>query len=614
MEEASAVPFVVVACALASLLSSSPDGVARLRLDSEAGVQPLVPQLEFLVDVDDSLTVDTIQQRTDFETQTRAEISRGIGRAILWARFHVVAVDSRLHDDTWAVRAHFPRPHELDIWTVDDSGAVVAHQRAGLHVPRDHRAIADDDAMMVPLLVPAGTHYLRAVVEPARLSLDIGTDRAFAAVRHREGLFAGLYYGVFVGLLCFNLLFGLASRDPAHLLYCLFLVCIAMHMGVRDGWLPDDLPRSIFLGAGMTLTSLSSTAFARRFLGITPKTSPKLATAFNIGLIIALLFTIPPLLGVAFARESMIVTLVNIVIMVIAAVDSSRHGSRSAQLFLLAWTLLIGSVVLSILHAMQIIDAPWTTTTGVRFAAAAEMILLALALATRVGALREQKERAEFALKDAILHQHDAVTRTMIEAQEAERMRFARDLHDGLGHSLLLIKQTALRDAAFALADDIQAVLDDARSIARSIMPTRLQSAGLADALRALADQHSAATGADIDVVIDDATAATALILGARGVHAFRIAQEALSNATRHGGADQAVVTLRHIDDTLVLAVVDNGGGLPADAVEGVGITDMRQRARVMGAHLCVGGRVDGKPGARIELTIPTTSAVREGL
>jgi len=471
-----------------------------------------------------------------------------------------------------------------------------------------------DDAMVLPLSVPVGTHYLRVVAEPARMSIDVATDRAFAAVRHREGLFAGLYYGIFVGLLCFNFLFGVATRDPAHLLYCLFLVCIALHMGVRDGWLPDELPRSIFLGAGMTLTSLASTAFARRFLGIESSSSPKLSRAFNIGLVAALLFTIPPLLGIAFARESMIVTLVNIVIMVIAAVDASRRGSRPAQLFLLAWTLLIGSVVLAILHALKIIDAPWTTTSGVRIGAALEMVLLALALATRVGVLREQKERAELDLKDTILAQQDAVTRTMIEAQEAERVRFARDLHDGIGHSLLLIKQTALRDAP-ALADDVQAVLDDARGIARSIMPTRLDSAGLADALRALADGHAAATGADVDVVIDDAVgAASAVALGTRAVHAFRIAQEALSNATRHGGADHALVTLNHVGDTFVLAIVDNGVGMPTHVVDGVGLTGMRQRAKVLSATITIGDRDDGKRGTRIALTIPAiTTPTHEG-
>ena len=597
-------PSFVVACVLSAIVSAGP----TVRLDSEDGVRSLLEDTEVLVDVDGTLTIDTVQQRTDFVSVNHSELSLGIGRAVFWSRFQIVNVSGRLPDDTWAIRAHFPRPLELDLWTVDDAGVVVAHQRAGLSVSRQHRAVSDDDAMMVPLLVPRGTHWIRAVVEPARLRFDIGTDRAFAAVRHREGLFAGLYYGIFVGLLCFNFLFGIATRDPAHLLYCLFLVCMSMHMGVRDGWLPDDLPRSIFLGAGMTLTSLSSTAFARRFLGVTKATSPKLATAFDVGLIIALLFTVPPLFGVLFARESMLITLVNIVIMVVAAVDASGRGSRPAQLFLLAWTLLIASVVFAILHAMRVIDAPWTTTTGVRVGAAAEMIMLALALATRVGVLREQKERAELALKDAVLAQHDAVTRTMIEAQEAERVRFARDLHDGLGHSLLLIKQVALRDAP-ALAVDVQAVLDDARSIARSIMPTRLDSAGLAEALRGLADNHAVATGADVDVVIDDDTAVAALVLGARAVHAFRVAQEALSNATRHGGADHALITLQQSKAGLVLTVVDNGHGLPGDVVEGVGLTGMRQRAMVLSASIAVGARVDGKRGTSVALIIPTHTA-----
>ncbi len=591
-------------CALAfGLLSSS---TATVRLDADDGVVPLLHQAEYFVDVGGTETIDTIQHREGFSRSTRDEVSRGLVGAVFWVRFTVVAVDNRVVDDTWALRANFPRPIDLQLWTVNDSGTVVAHQHTGLLQPREVRPVEGDAAMMVPLIVPRGTHWVRAFVEPARLSLDVGTDRAFAAVRSGEGLRAGLYYGIFVGLFCFNLLFGLAARDPAHLLYCLFLVCIAMHMGVRDGWLPDDLPKAIFLGAGMTLTSLSSTAFARRFLGVSRTTSPRLATAFSFGLITALLFTIPPLFGVAFATPSMAVTLLNIVIIVSAAVVASARGSRPAQLFLLAWTLLIASVVLSILHAMHIIDAPWTTTTGVRIGAAAEMILLALALAARVGVLREEKERAELALKDATLAQLDAISRTMIEAQEAERVRFARDLHDGLGHSLLLIKQVALKQAP-AIADGVQTILDDARAIARSIMPTRLDSAGLAEALRALADGHAEATGADVDVVIDDDTAALALALGTQAVHAFRVAQEALSNASRHGGADHVLITLRTIGRTLVLGIVDNGRGMketPALVVDGVGLTGMKQRARILGATLTIAARTDGRSGVDVHLAI----------
>lgn len=584
-----------------------------LHLDARDPVMPLLGHADVLVDVDGRETIASVQQRTDFITP-HDEPSLGMGHAVFWARFVVADVTDIAGTDSWSLRARFPRPHDIELFTVDEHGDVVAHWRTGLLVPRASKPIDGDSAMMLPLAVPRGTHWVRVEVEPARMAIDIGSDRAFAVARHDEGLFAGVYYGVFVGLFFFNLLFGLATRDVTHALYCLFLVCIALQMGVRDGWLPDEMPRALFLGAGMTLTSLASTSFARRFLNVTSSSSPKLARAFSFGLWTALAATVPPLFGVPFAVPSMLITLANIVVMVVAAVHVSRRGSRPAQLFLLAWAALVISVVLAILHALHVIDAPWTTTVGVRVGATAEMILLALALAARVGELREEKERAELALKDEVLARNDAVSRTMIEAQDAERLRFARDLHDGLGHSLLLIKQRATHHAP-DLADDVQHAIDDARAIARAIMPARLDSAGLADALRTLADSHAAATGADVDVIIDDETAQRATHLGARSVHVFRIAQEAMTNATKHGGADHVLVTLRADDHGAVLSVVDNGRGFGvADSGErsvvtdvdggGVGLVGMRQRARMLDGSLTVGPRDDGKRGVAVILKL----------
>ncbi len=594
-------PVAALLCVFLPLLSPG-EPAAPHWLDANDGVVAL-DGLEVLHDVDGTLTINDVAQRP-FAIASGTETGVGLQRSVLWARLRIAGARRHLDDDTWALRALFPRPHELDVWTLDDRGAVVAHARTGLTLPHELRPVADDDALMVPLPFVVGTHIVRAVVEPARMSFDIGTDRAFAAHRHREGLWGGLYYGIFVGLVCFNLLFGVATRDPAHLLYCVFASCMVVHMGVRDGWVPNDMPRGLFLGAGMTLTSLASTAFARRFLGVEASSSPRLARAFSVGIGIAIVATIPPLLGVAAMRASMVVTLLNIIIMVVAAVDASRHGSRPAQLFLLAWGALIGSVVLAILNAMKIIDEPWTSTIGVRVGAASEMILLALALAARVGVLRAEKESAELALKDTVLAQHDAVTRSMIEAQEAERLRFARDLHDGIGHSLLLIKQTATREAP-TLTEPLQQVLDDARGIARSLIPPRLDTAGLAEAVRALADEHSAATHADVDVLIDDDTADAAHELGALTVHAFRIVQEALSNATRHGGADHVKVTATAVDGRLRLHIVDNGRGIADDVVSGVGLTGMAQRARVLKGTLLVGRRGDGRSGTAVVLDIP---------
>jgi signal transduction histidine kinase len=577
------------------------------------------PGLEILVDGSGTLTLDDVVHHPGFAPATSDEPTFGLQRQVVWARFRICAVDDT--PSTWVLRATFPRPHRIEVWTLaDDPGAfdVVAHAVGGLMVPRDERSVPDDDEVLLPLTHPVGTHLVRAVLEPARLRLQLGTERSFARDRSTGGVVVGLYYGIFVGLFFFNLLFGLATRDGTHLLYCVFVACIAMQIAVRDGWLPDDMPRALFTGAGLALTSLSSLAFTRRFLDVTADVTPRLHRLFAVGTAAAIIVTVPPFVGVNLAFPAMVVALLNTVLIAGAGTWQGLRGSRPAQLFVLAWAILLLSSALAMLNALGIIHAPWTTSVGVRVGAAVEMIVLALALATRVGVLRAAKEHAERALltahDEAERTRHVAVKRALIEAQEAERARLARDLHDGLGHALLLIKQRASTGTTDGVPAMVQDAIDDVRTMARALMPNRLADDGLPDALRLLADDVAAASvagtdgnGTDINVLIDDDADGAARALGPRAVHVFRVVQEAVSNALRHGQARTVTVHVESDGTTLTTRVVDDGGGFgTAPPTTGTGLTSMQQRAQLLGGTLSVAPRGGGR-GVEVTLTFPIT-------
>jgi len=584
------------------------------------------------LDIDDVLAVDPAR----FVPMTAEEPAWGLQRKTIWVRF---AVDRVFVTDaaarSWSLLAGFPRPHEITIYSVDADGAVVATARSGLMIPRSARAAPDDDEIVLPVQPIEGRHYLRVVAEPARLNLWLGADSAFAAVRAKSSLWSGLYYGIFVGLFFFNLLFGLSIKDPAHLLYCAFLLCMGMQIAVRDGWLPDDMPTALFRGTGLSITSLSSLAFTRRFLDVNAKTAPRLSRLFTVGFAAAAITAVPPFFGVMGATASMLVSLGNTFLIAGAAISRALRGDRSAQLFSLAWGVLLSTSALAMLHAMGVIRMPWVASDGVRVGAAVEMILLALALASRVGALRAAKERAERELRDAAQAHSDSMQRSLLEAQELERARFARDLHDGLGHTLLLARQRA--ETGSELEALLGGAIDDVRGIARALMPARLERAGLEDALRGLADDVVAAAAAasdddgdsafvdpdvsvDVNVVVDQGASALAAGLGAAAIHVFRIVQEALSNAIRHGKASTITITLATAGtDVLVVTVDDDGVGIADDGPGiadnstdnsnhggGSGLRSMRERARLLGGSVDVGRRRAPLPGTVVTLRLPT--------
>jgi two-component system sensor histidine kinase UhpB len=184
--------------------------------------------------------------------------------------------------------------------------------------------------------------------------------------------------------------------------------------------------------------------------------------------------------------------------------------------------------------------------------------------------------------------------RRALAAQEGERLRVARELHDELGQMLTAI---ALRAESAVAAEDaiatlaaitaaLQQSLGEVRRIARELRPEALDDLGLVNALIAMCGRLGSPGGPWIEREF-----ATDLPpLGSEGdIVVYRVAQEALTNAIRHAGATRIVLTLTHSEAAVALSVRDDGRGLTRAFEEGAGITGMRERALLLGARLDIG-------------------------
>ncbi len=198
-----------------------------------------------------------------------------------------------------------------------------------------------------------------------------------------------------------------------------------------------------------------------------------------------------------------------------------------------------------------------------------------------------------------------------LQAQEEERARIARDLHDEVNQSLtgLLLRLEAVRGAAppelepelaetKALANQ---AMRELLSLARQLRPTALDDLGLVAATAGQVEQLArgeieAEFGAEGD--FSDLGGDAQLVV-------YRVAQEALSNAARHSGAGCVAVELRRRKDGGVeLEVSDDGRGFAFDESEGgLGIAGMRERALLIGGELTIESR-PGR-GTTVHLTVP---------
>ncbi|WP_300008838.1 sensor histidine kinase [Pseudonocardia sp.] len=216
------------------------------------------------------------------------------------------------------------------------------------------------------------------------------------------------------------------------------------------------------------------------------------------------------------------------------------------------------------------------------------------------------------ALSDAVQRSREHI----VAAREEERRRLRRDLHDGLGP--VLTGMTFLADAATNLlrTDPDRALellgrlragagegLDDIRRLVHELRPPSLDELGLVGALSRRADLLRS-TGRDVVV---EAPAELPPLTAAVEVAAFRIAEEALTNAIRHSRADHVRAELV-VNGALEVTVTDDGGPARAPWRPGVGMASMRERATEIGGT-CEIGPVPA--GGRVRARLPLLGPAR---
>jgi len=201
----------------------------------------------------------------------------------------------------------------------------------------------------------------------------------------------------------------------------------------------------------------------------------------------------------------------------------------------------------------------------------------------------------------------------MMGAEDAERRRLARDLHDTTGQTLiaaLLHLDLALRAqpslASIATArEHVDQALEGIRALARDLHPPTLAQFGLAETLRALATSMS---GPQTTIEAEISAAAPSQLPAAVALGCFRIAQAALANALQHGHARRVLMRLGFEHEALRLEIEDDGAGFsPDDVRHGVGLISMRERASSLGGTLAIESATAG--GTRVRVVIPLAAS-----
>jgi signal transduction histidine kinase len=198
----------------------------------------------------------------------------------------------------------------------------------------------------------------------------------------------------------------------------------------------------------------------------------------------------------------------------------------------------------------------------------------------------------------------------ILEGQEMERSRIAKDLHDGLGQVLNAIKMNINvivkdGDASAVLYKLIDEAIQESVRISENLLPSKLKDFDLPTCLNSLCKQIGRSSQASISF---QSLGTTRQLEQNKKINFYRIAQEAVNNAIKHANASSIVMQLNEDNSKLRLSVEDDGHGINLNYYNSEyknrnGLINMRERAEIMGGRFSI--ESDGKRGTLVIVEVP---------
>lgn len=231
-------------------------------------------------------------------------------------------------------------------------------------------------------------------------------------------------------------------------------------------------------------------------------------------------------------------------------------------------------------------------------------LLLLVATLSLIVFYRTSKKQARQQVKEIEQRQELKVANALLEGEEKERRRLARDLHDGLGGSLAGIRIKLAgqqKKQVNGQLDEVMYLLEDSmselRRIAHNMMPESLLKVGLRSAITDLCDGLA---NEELEIEFQWSGPGGDLPHTAQA-NIYRIVQEVLSNAIRHGRASKILLQCIHEEHMFYITAEDNGRGFDMNAAAGgIGLSNIRSRVQYMKGRL----DIDSSPGAGTAVNI----------
>ncbi len=393
---------------------------APLHLDAAVSQAPLSPHMTYYHDASGTEDVDVAIQRLQqgrFKPLPSDSASFGFQNGAYW--FHARLINHNPSEPRWLLVQQYALSDHIDVHTKHHDGSRT-YQRGGDSVAFHERSISyrhPNFWLTLPQGQPVDVLVRVRSQSSMQVPLVLYTPTAFTEMSRDAQLGIGLYYGILLALLFYNLVLWLILRDASYFWYVFHIAAFGMvlftlfglgfeYLWPRSTWLADkSVPLSI------CLAQIGMQQFARLFLGLRKRWP--LGDWIGLGMIAFFV-----ILGVAATQlPYRVVTpiasaavFISITWIAVETVVVTLRGYKPARLFLLAWAMFLLGTGMFAAIAFGLLPKTFITEYGVQIGSALEMLLLSIALGYRYAALRNENERIVSDAKEQLEHKVDQRT------------------------------------------------------------------------------------------------------------------------------------------------------------------------------------------------------------
>jgi anti-sigma regulatory factor (Ser/Thr protein kinase)/PAS domain-containing protein len=363
-----------------------------------------------LEDREGSLTLNDVSSGASsakFSRPAKEIPNFGFTKSVFWTRF---TLENRGdHDISRLMEIGFPLLDRIEVYSMKsfNEGLVLdkAYRSQGRNFPFSQRIIAHRN-FIYPITVPAGgkrIFFIRIRTDDGMIiPVTLWSEDAFQDFARDEQFILGIYYGIVIVMILYNLFLFVSVRDRNYLYYIMYVACFGLFQMAMNGlafqYLWPGAPwwgiraNPFLIGASITM----AVNFSIRFLD-TSANAPVMDKMFRIlkGLSILLMICSLFIDYSISIMAGQLLPLVCIILVIPTAGMILYRGFRPARFYIIAWSAFLAGIVLSTLRVMGILPHNILTEHGLQMGSALEMVLLSLALADRISTIKKEKEDAQ---------------------------------------------------------------------------------------------------------------------------------------------------------------------------------------------------------------------------